>query len=203
MNSKSNPYNFPHWLEHSETYSLLVIDMEGYYVYVNDCFQKRFSFLSDNFMGEHISGSVHPEDMEKCNVAVIACIQNPQTPQKVRIRKPSNRAGDFHWTDWEFTPYINAEGELKGIICIGHDVTTPVKNETLIEDQHEKLKNIAWQQSHELRSPVVNILGCIQLIRESKNLLSAEEENILFENIKTELGHLDAIIHKIVSSSQS
>ena len=202
MIEKSNPYGFPQWLVHSKTYSLLVIDMDGHYAFVNDCFQKRFSFLSDNFIGEHISGSVHPDDMKKCNVAVIACIENPDVPQKVRIRKPSNRVGDFHWTDWEFTPYINTDGELKGIICIGHDVTGPVKNENLIEDQNEKLKNIAWQHSHELRSPVVNILGCIQLIRNNRYLLSEEEENNLFEDIKTELSNLDAVIHKIVSSSQ-
>jgi signal transduction histidine kinase len=133
---------------------------------------------------------------------VIACIQNPGIPQKVRIRKPSNQSGDFHWTDWEFSLHKNTAGEVEGIICIGHDVTTPVKNEDLIGSQNEKLKNIAWQQSHELRSPVVNILGCIQIIRDSKKLLSAEEENVLFENIKTELGNLDDLIHKIVAVSK-
>ena len=203
MNSKSNPYHFPQWLLHSETYLLLVIDMKGLYVFVNECFRKRFHFLSDTFIGEHISGSVHPEDMEKCNTAVIACLKNPEIPQKVRIRKPSGQMGDYRFTDWEFSPHKNADGIVDGIICIGHDVTQPVKNENLIEDQYEKLKKIAWQQSHELRSPVVNILGCIQLIRNNKKLLSDEEENNLFEDIKIELSNLDAVIHKIVSSSQS
>ena len=202
MNTQSNPYGIPQWLVKSGTYFLLVIDMEGRYAFVNNAFQKRFYFFADNIIGQHFGGSIHPDDLEKCRAAAMACMQNPETPQKVRIRKPGHQHNDFQSTDWEFSPFINASGQVEAIICIGHDVTDPVKNENIVEEQNVKLKNIAWQQSHELRSPVVNILGCIQLIRNNKNLLSEEEENNLFEDIKIELSNLDAVIHKIVSSSQ-
>lgn len=69
--------------------------------------------------------------------------------------------------------------------------------------QKEKLKEIAWQQSHQLRSPVVNILGCLQLIRNEKGRISETEKDRLFEDIKQELSYLDSIIHQIVAGSRA
>lgn len=203
MSENPTSYSIPQWLLHSKIYSVVVIDMTGHYLFVNDCFRNRFSFLAKEFVGLNIQGTVHPDDWDACNEASMRCIQNPQSPQRVRIRKPANEAGDFYWTDWEFSPVLNAAAEATGILCVGYDITARKKTESRVAEQNEKLKEIAWQQSHQLRSPVVNILGCLQLIRNENKLVSEEEKDRLFEDIKQELSYLDSIIHKIVADSRA
>lgn len=202
MSSSTISALFPDWLIRSAVYSVVVIDLEGKYLFVNDCFAKRFSFIRNDFIGTGFEDTVHPEDIQKCNSAAYQCIQNPSKPQRITIRKPDADNISYHWTDWEFSPLFDNKGELLGILSIGHDITEKETQGTTIDRQSEKLKEIAWQQSHELRSPVVNILGCIQLIRDKQKLVSGEEEDKLFEVIRSELSHLDQIIHKIVATSQ-
>lgn len=192
----------PKWLTHSAVYSVVVIDMEGKYLFVNDCFSKRFSFLRDDFIGTDFKDTVHPEDIEKCNNTAYQCIQDPSGPKRVQIRKPNADKVGYHLTDWEFSPLFDDTGALLGVLSIGHDITEKEQRGVTIDQQNEKLKAIAWQQSHELRSPLVNILGCIQVIRDKRKLVSGEEEDELFELISSELTHLDRIIHKIVSVSK-
>lgn len=203
MSEHPNPYSIPQWLLHSQLYSVVVIDMTGHYLFVNDCFRNRFSFLAKEFVGLAIQDTIHPDDLDKCYETSMRCIQHPEMPQRVRIRKPANEAGDYYWTDWEFSPLLTAGGEPTGILCVGYDITARKKTESRVAEQNEKLKEIAWQQSHQLRSPVVNILGCIQLIRNEKELVSEAEKDRLFEDIKQELSYLDSIIHKIVADSRA
>jgi hypothetical protein len=59
------------------------------------------------------------------------------------------------------------------------------------------LKNIAWQQSPEVRRLVATILGLIHLIKDEKDTkgaFSMEYVNYLHQTVQG----LDAIIHKIV-----
>lgn len=203
MSENPTPYSIPQWLLQSQVYSVVVIDMTGHYLFVNECFRNRFSFLTHNFVGMPIQDTIHPDDWDACYETSMGCFQQPQTPQYVRIRKPGNEAGHYYWTDWEFSPLFNPAGEPAGILCIGHDITERKKTENKVAMQKEKLKEIAWQQSHQLRSPVVNILGCLQLIRNEKGLVTEEEKNRLFEDIKQELSYLDNIIHQIVAGSRA
>jgi PAS domain S-box-containing protein len=195
----------PPWMLHSQLYSLVVIGLDGRYLFVNECFRKRFSFMADDFTGLPVEGTVHPDDLPACAEASAFCVENPGVPRRLMIRKPDPEPGVFHWTEWEFSLLQDEEKKPVGILCIGHDVSETVRtkeeNEVTIRDQHDKLKEIAWQQSHELRSPVVNILGCINLITDKKKLITEEEAGELYGVIKKELSQLDEVIHKIVKTS--
>lgn len=74
------------------------------------------------------------------------------------------------------------------------------QHELKILKQNETLRQIAWQQSHEVRGPVANILGLIDIIRTDKTLKPEGIEECLtylFQATK----ELDKIIHKIVEKS--
>lgn len=101
----------PAFLRNSSTYSLVVTDLAGKYIYVNELFEKRFSFLCTQFVGEHISLAIHPEDLAKCDAVVEQCFLNPDKAFPIEIRKPSNVANEYHWTHWEFSMFKNVAGE--------------------------------------------------------------------------------------------
>lgn len=64
-----------------------------------------------------------------------------------------------------------------------------------ITRQNERLKKIAWQQSHEVRKPVANIIGLTSIIEKDK--LDADNRET-FEHIHNSAKELDKIIHEIV-----
>lgn len=85
----------PEFIRNSETYSLVITDLEGRYNYVNDVFKKRFTFMNIDFIGQPFWITIHPEDVEKCNFISYQCITNPNQTFKIQVRKPDNLAGDF------------------------------------------------------------------------------------------------------------
>lgn len=80
------------------------------------------------------------------------------------------------------------------ILAIIQDVTKRIEHETQLENQVETLEKIAWQQSHEMRKPVANILGLVQLIEYDKAY-----NPLLINQLHQTTKELDDVIHKIVN----
>lgn len=113
----------PDYLHRSQTYSVVITDLEGRYVYVNELFQKRFRFISEDFIGKPAFLAIYPEDHAVCLQAVERCLANPDEIVKIDLRKPDTSEKDFYWTSWEFSVLKNPTGEPIGILCLGHDIT--------------------------------------------------------------------------------
>lgn len=113
----------PHCLKSSKTYSLVIIDLEGNYIFVNEVFRKRFSFITENFIGKPAFIAIYPEDHAICAKAVEQCLANPEKIVKVDLRKPDTSQTDFYWTSWEFSVFRNKENVPVGILCLGYDIT--------------------------------------------------------------------------------
>ncbi|MDP3394257.1 PAS domain-containing protein [Sediminibacterium sp.] len=190
----------PEFLRNSSTYSLIITDLEGKYIYVNDVFEQRFSFLSPHFVGEHISVAIHPEDLAKCDEVVQKCFIHPDKSFPIEIRKPSNLKNEYHWTHWEFSLFKDKAGTPVGILCLGHDITASKAKENQIVQQNERLKQITWQQSHEVRRHMVNMMGLYKLIKDSAVLTETEKIEKL-DLLLNETKELDQIIHAIVERS--
>ena len=90
----------------------------------------------------------------------------------------------------------------KYILAIIQDVTQRVKSEQQIANQLERLKAISWQQSHEVRKPVANILCVNNILKVNDDITFEERENLL-KLLYEATEELDVIIHKIVSYANS
>jgi len=135
--NKSDILNLlPGFLVNSKTYSLIVTDLEGKYIYVNDLFKERFSFLKTHFVGDPVSIAIHPEDLEKCNEVVQQCFLNPDKAFPIQIRKPSDVVNEFYWTLWEFSLFKDAQQNPAGILCVGYEKSVEEKaNQKLAETE--------------------------------------------------------------------
>ena len=80
------------------------------------------------------------------------------------------------------------------ILAIIQDVTKRIEHENHLENQVETLEKIAWQQSHEMRKPVANILGLVQLIEYDQTY-----NPLLINQLHQTTKELDDVIHKIVN----
>lgn len=70
-----------------------------------------------------------------------------------------------------------------------------------IENQNNKLRNIAWKQSHELRAPLARLLGIITMIEG----LDGDTKELLFwtEQLRTSSNELDEIVRSIVNETKT
>ncbi len=87
--------------------------------------------------------------------------------------------------------------DSRSFSCYGiiQDVSEARELSELLKKQNKQLKDIAWMQSHEVRSEVATILGLIELL--TGNNLSASEQNEILQGIKTTGLKLDSTIKKI------
>lgn len=96
-----------------------------------------------------------------------------------------------------FNPIYDKNGKVTGVSCFSRDITDQEVNTRKIRQQNEKLREIAWIQSHEVRRPVANILGLTELFggETTDGIYNLE----ILDRIKHTATDLDAIIRKIGS----
>jgi PAS domain S-box-containing protein len=108
--------------------------------------------------------------------------------------------GETTFREFSNNPIIDQDGKIIGVNCVARNITEQRKQFMKIREQNEKLMEIAWIQSHKVRSPVASILGLADLIDAEEGL----EYNM---NILTMLigatKDLDKIIREVVEKSES
>lgn len=132
----------PEYLLRSETYSLVITDLEGRYIFVNEVFKKRFSFICNDFIGQPSLIAIYPDDHDKCLKAVEQVLQNPEKVVRVNLRKPDNNLSDFYWTEWEFSLFKDQDKNPIGILCLGHDITETEKASGQTKEFAQKVETI-------------------------------------------------------------
>tara|TARA_B110000879_G_scaffold168141_1_gene217550 strand:+ start:4027 stop:6669 length:2643 start_codon:yes stop_codon:yes gene_type:complete len=85
-------------------------------------------------------------------------------------------------------------------VVLATDITERYKHIKAIEAQNEKLKQIAWTQSHEVRAPLTNIMGLIDVL--SSVTLSADEKEEFSKHLMASANELDSVIKNIVKTTE-
>ncbi|MGM0579414.1 MAG: PAS domain S-box protein [Bacteroidota bacterium] len=187
----SNLFHFsplPMWVFDRETLKFLD---------VNDAAIEHYGYSYDEFLNMDITQIRPEEDMPALNESM------------KRIRKSHENI--FHG---EFT-HIKKNGEhirveirsnsfeykgRKAQIILVNDVTERNRHIEAVEKQNEKLKDIAWTQSHVVRAPLARLMGLVNLLNDDK--VSEDKKNDFYEHIQKSAEELDEIIKGVVGKSQ-
>jgi len=140
----------PYFLVNSKVYDIVITDLEGKYLYVNENFKKRFSFVSNQFIGKSHTISIHPDDELKADQAVLKCLENPSQPVKVELRKPLKVNSSYYWTQWEFSLFTNDYNKPIGILCVGYDISKTKQNIAELVQTKLKLNKVIQAIPHPL-----------------------------------------------------
>lgn len=109
--------------------------------------------------------------------------------------------GKKRFEELSFNPIFDQQQQVTGVNCFLRDITSQREHVEQIEKQNERLREIAWIQSHKLRLPVANILGLSELCRqgcsENEELIplfckEAERLDELIREITRMTGNLDS-----------
>lgn len=93
-----------------------------------------------------------------------------------------------------------ASGKPIRIVGSMSDITDRNRRIKAIQSQNEKLKQIAWTQSHVVRAPLARLMGLVMEVQ--REGLSEEEKNELMDHILNSSEELDEIIRDIVENSK-
>lgn len=90
---------------------------------------------------------------------------------------------------------------IKAEIVMSTDITEKLQHLNAIASQNEKLKEIAWTQSHLVRTPVARMMGLIDLLK-TGDIDSLEHDQIL-NYIYASAEEIDNVIKNVVDQTQS
>ena len=105
------------------------------------------------------------------------------------------------YRETSFTPITDNSGNVIGVSCFSRNITDQKKQLLEIQKQNARMKEIAWIQSHKIRSPLATILGLAGLLN-LDNTTSPENE-MLIKGIVEKALELDSMVKEIVNITES
>ncbi|WP_183906873.1 PAS domain-containing sensor histidine kinase [Rufibacter immobilis] len=180
--------------------SVCIIDQEGRVEWVNDGFMRITGYSLEEIKGQRpIELLPNPETTAE---VVPLLIQNfagdDPFVQEVQCR---SKTGDVYWSRLDVTPFWDEQNGQKKHIVIETIITEEKKAEEVREKLTEELltrnrnlEQFTYIVSHNLRSPVANILGLTSLLGTSDK---PELQEGLVSRLKLTAQNLDQIIRDL------
>ena len=174
----------PTWL--LDAYSLKIVN-------ANKAAQIKYGYNLEDFM-EMSFDQLHPEaEYKPLKMCLISEDKDEdQRPFTHFLSNGSEIKVDLHCRE------ISRKGGSNYIVQI-NDVSKTMEHISTIEMQNEKLKSIAWTQSHLVRAPLSRILGMINMLEERPE--SMDEVWFWLKQLKVSTEEMDEIVKNIVSET--
>jgi PAS domain S-box-containing protein len=99
-----------------------------------------------------------------------------------------------------FNPVRSQDGQVEGVACFSINITNIITAEQQILNQNERLRTIAWLQSHKVRGPLSNIMGLSNLMQIEWG--SNPEMQHMLQLMSQATKDLDSIIHEITEKTE-
>ncbi len=152
---------------------IAILEPDGHFAFVSPSFLKILGYPVSTFLGagpSAIISAIHPRDRKIPIIAHARAVANRKefTSYLFRIRSAN---GEYIWQEDSASFVYDAAGNHEKTYLISRDVTHRILRETereqLLKDltaSYEELKQFAFITQHNLRAPVANFLGLINLI---------------------------------------
>lgn len=112
------------------------------------------------------------------------------------------RNGGSVWVEFLYYPVLDDEGTLLGVVINSTIIDDRKKAELKVKAQYEQLKKIAYMQSHELRAPLTNIMGVVNVLNMLKQKVVDPEIVELLDSLEKSTAKMDDIIKQIVDATK-
>ena len=103
-----------------------------------------------------------------------------------------------YWYYVKLVPITNEQKEILGLMVAFYDITERKNAEQHLKDAYDRIqahidsiKEMAWKQSHLIRSPLANLKGLAAILKEDPT------ETTIFDHMEKELNRMDAILHEM------
>jgi len=161
---------------------------------VNEAAIKHYGYSKEEFLNMSVSDIKICQSNEpgiKIDAPCNACPSKICVDEKITVHR--KKSGELICVE-ENSNVIGHKGK-KAKIVFANDVSERLNYIAAIEAQNEKLRDIAWVQSHVVRAPLSRLMGLIDLFKDNQN---TDEENCLIADyLLTSAHELDDVIKDI------
>jgi PAS domain S-box-containing protein len=171
---------------------IAMVNRKSEFIFVNDKRADFFEEKKENIIGKTMYAFYNKEKADIFNDRVQKVFEEKK---KFVYENQVSYKGREYWLRVTLHPVFDSAGEVSAVLVNTIDITAIKISEEALRKQNEELKQIAFLQSHIVRSPLTNIEGIIYLIDEEK---LTEEHRYYFSLLKQAAGKLDDILKEIV-----
>jgi PAS domain S-box-containing protein len=180
-----------------ESAIVAITDIKGNITYVNDKFCEISKYTREELLGKNhriINSSYHSPEF---------FVELWQTIYSGKIWRGDikNRAkdGSYYWVSTTIVPYLNESGKPYQFVAIRFDITQQKNQELDLKARTRQLEDFCFIVSHNLRSPLSNLLLLTSMIKNSKTF---EEQKLLIDKIEKPVNILNETFNELVESLQ-
>jgi PAS domain S-box-containing protein len=172
-----------------------IFDLETLrFLQVNDAAVHTYAYTSEEFMKMSIN-DIRSEKIELILDNLKLTLKTDIVFKHITLHR--NKAGH------EFTVEINCStilfNQRTALLATARDITNLVNHAQAVEEQNERLKKIAYMQSHIVRAPLAKIKGLTEIIRLNDG---ENHDKQLFTYLESAVDELDKVIINISTSSR-
>ncbi|MFN3667600.1 MAG: hypothetical protein ACK4S0_15665, partial [Sediminibacterium sp.] len=110
--------------------------------------------------------------------------------------------GDAIWFKFLYYPVYNDTGDMMGVAMNITNIDAKKKAEMKLLQQYDKMREIAYLQSHEARAPLSNILGLINVLMLYTDKTNDPEILLVLDHLNESAERLDKVIQQIVYNTR-
>ncbi len=167
-------------------------------VYVNDAFTKMTGYSKEEVIGNSPRFLQGPKTSREELNKLKKAMENWKSCEVEIINYKKN--GEEFWMNLAIAPVVDSTGIYTHWICIERDITERMNHIQKVEDQNERLREIAWTQSHVVRAPLARIMGLVEILPKYESFDKIPKE--IFPHILNSARELDNIIRDIVLKTE-
>jgi len=155
-------------------------------VYVNKSFAKLINRKESDMLVVRLSDILDKEVIDKIH-------------DQSALSNSENVFFEYYSNQWQLWFEVSVFNREHGYSIYLKDVTEKNKNLKELLQQNEKLRQIAWMQSHVVRAPLVNIIGSLDILKPENSM---ELNQKLLQIIRDSSYQLDSIITEISETAR-
>ncbi len=169
-------------------------------VYYNVGFREIFGYETTVTDTKFWANYIHPEDKEKVLHMLRQSLADSHNNRYYASYRFLRANGTIAFVQHRGVFIRNEAGRVVRAVGAMVDVTELSESVMRISQQNERLREIAWIQSHVVRAPLATLMGLVDLmrIREKEGI----DEQTLIADIEMTARKLDEVIHTIVRKSE-
>jgi len=196
--------------------AVIITDKKGRITYVNGAFEQTTGFSEREVLGKTPGSLLQGEESDPETVKQMSAAIKAKKGFHVNIIN-YDKSGNKYFVNVKAEPLYDREENFLGFFSIQNDITKEQEHlnqvhrlNEIIKDQNVKLKEInssledfAYIASHDLKAPVRNIKGMLELIDRKGGDLEEDRRRRYFEIIKDASNEMTRLIDSLLEYSRS
>jgi len=184
-------------LFHLSPLPMWVFDVEtAMFLDVNESAIRHYGYTMKEFLSMTIK-DIRPEEDVLMVERIVTHKKNIKKTRHEQMFKHRIKCGRVIYVEIQSTAITYHGRQAK--VVLAHDITEQLRYTRAIEEQNEKLKEIAWIQSHMVRAPLAKITALIPLIIDEKE--NVEEKEKMLNYLWVSANELDQVITHITDKT--